>query len=82
MIEKIKELRKKKENNNELEDLKKIEKNMKKELELIIKKSYLFYNKLICAEENETFTDQLEYIIDVSNYIQKEIKLNKDENLI
>lgn len=81
MIAKIKQLRRQKDNNDELEDPKKLEKNMKKELELINKK-YEYYKGQISLEENEEFTDQLEYILDIRNYLQKEVKLNKDENLI
>ena len=81
-LEKIKELRKEKDNDEELtnEERQKLEKKMKKQLANIYKRSNLFldrnYNKI------DNLYEQFEYIIEVENYLKKEIKLRKDDSLI
>ena len=84
MIDKIKQLKKEKEKENEknnvIKQVKKQETKIKKELNNIYQNSYLFFDKK--NESNEDFIEKLEYIIRVEKYIIKEIKYNKNNNLI
>ena len=49
--------------------------NMKKDLENIIKKKYLIFNK-----KNENYIDKLEYIKQLDTYIKNEIEVNEKLN--
>ena len=83
ILEKIRELKRQKEIEEEEfneEDIKKLEKKMKRDLDSILQREYLLSEKE--KEDNDNFLEKLEYIAEVEKYIQNEIKINKDDNLI
>ena len=59
----------------EINETKYLEMNMKKDLENIIKKKYLIFNK-----KNENYIDKLEYIKQLDTYIKNEIEVNENIN--
>ena len=84
ILQKIRELKKRKEMENDKEyideDIKKLEKKMKRDLNSIFQKEYLLLEK--DNEKNENFIEKFEYIKEVEKYIQNEIKINKEDKLI
>ena len=90
MVEKLKVFKKQKakrannSNNNENIDIKKIAKGMNRHLSMIYQKSNLILNKEFQIEniKRDDFGEILEYIIDISRYHEKEIKLNESNNLL
>ena len=83
-LEKIKEIKKNLEKvNSDEEDLEKLEKKMKNEFKVLNEKSNLFNNKNENEKDNEVnFIAKLEYVTLLGNYLEKEIKINRDKNLI
>ena len=65
-------------------DIKKIEKSMKIHLSMIYEKSDLILNEKFKIDniKNDVFVEILEYIVDISKYHEKEIKVNKNNNLL
>ena len=70
--------------NNENIDLRKIEKSMKKHLNTIYEKSDIILKKDFKIDnlKTEEFIEILEYIIDISKYHDKEIKVDQNNNLL
>ena len=77
IFDKITEIKEYKDKNKMQSQLEKIEKRMEKELEIINKKAYLFLD-----QNNNDLAEKLDYILEINNYIHKEILINKDDNLI
>ena len=76
-VEKLKDIEKRNNKVYSSEEIKSLEKERENELDIIIRKfNYIFDKK------NENFIEKLEYIIKVGKNIEKEIKLNKKNNLI
>lgn len=83
-LAKIKEIKKNLEKtNSEEEDLEKLEKKMINEYNILNEKSSLFYNENENGKDNQiNFIAKLEYVTLLGNYLEKEIKVNKYNNLI
>ena len=83
-LEKIKEIKKNLEKiNSEEEDLEKLEKKMNNEYKTLKEKSYLFYDTNENGKDNQdNFIAKLEYVTLLGNYLEKEIKINRDKNLM
>ena len=84
-LAKIKEIKKNLEKiNSDEEDPEKLEKKMNNEYNILSEKSNLFYNNNENEKDNEVnYISKLEYVILLGNYLEKEIKINKDnKNLI
>ena len=90
MLEKLKLFKKQKEKRNnsnnlkENEDIKKIEKSMNRHLKMIYQKSDMILNEKFKIDniKNDAFVEILEYIIDISKYHEKEIKVNNNNLLL
>ena len=83
-LEKIKEIKKNLEKiNSEEEDLEKLEKKMNNEFKILGEKSEIFNKNEYNEKDNQVnFIAKLEYVILLGNYLEKEIKLNREKNLI
>ena len=67
-----------KKNKNYNDILQKLNINKKIDLNYLIKNSFLFLNK----NKNDNLNEKLVYILDMNKYLEEEIKLNKDNNLL